>query len=183
MQNKVIGISGFARSGKDTIADYIKNINESYVGYSFAKPLKNAVANLFGIPREDLDGDNREVILPEWGLSIRQILQRFGTESMRNNFGDDFWIKKAQITFDKAIKQHGNFNLVISDVRFENEAQFCRDNGILIHVKRHSATGEVGDAGHASESGITIEDDDYIVENNQGLPELYEQVDYILTKL
>ena len=52
MQTKVIGIHGFARSGKDTIADYIIKIDESHkLKYSFAMPLKDAVASLFNIPR------------------------------------------------------------------------------------------------------------------------------------
>ena len=182
MKNKVIGIHGFARSGKDTVADYILS-NDGVVKYSFANPLKDAVSKLFNIPREDLDGDNREEILPQWGLSIRQILQRFGTESMRNVFGDDFWIKKAQHTIDWAIEQHGELTVVISDVRFQNEADFCRDNGILIYIERPDADGVVGDIGHASESGVNLNTSDYYINNDGSIEELYKEVDAILREI
>ena len=180
MKNKVIGIHGFARSGKDTVADYIVDKDIYKAKYSFAYPLKNAVSGLFGIPREDLDGDNREVILPEWGLSIRQILQRFGTESMRDVFGEDFWLKKAQQTVDRAEVEFGIKQLIIPDVRFANEAEFCRENGILIHVVRPDADGKVGDVGHASEGGIIPEEDDHLIFNDGTLEDLYKKVDEII---
>lgn len=180
MRNKVVGVTGFARSGKDTVADYIIDNDKDLLKYSFANPLKNAVSSLFNIPREELDGDNREVKLPEWGLSIREILQLFGTESMRNVFGEDFWIKKAQHAVDSALGDNSTFGIIISDVRFENEAQFCRDNGILIHVSRSGADGNVGVSGHASEGGIQIDTSDYIIENNSSLEDLYKRVDEII---
>lgn len=179
MKSKVIGISGFARSGKDTVALHIIGSDFGILKYSFADPLKEAVSKLFNIPLLDLYEGDREVELPEWGLSVRQILQRFGTESMRNNFGDNFWIKKAQVYVDNL---SGDQILVIPDVRFENEADFCRDNGILIHVERPDADGVVGDANHASESGIQFQNGDYHINNNGSLEELYTQVDIILQK-
>lgn len=174
--NKVIGIQGFARSGKDTIADYILKHDIYVHKYSFADPIKDTVAHLFDIPRDDLDGDNREEVLPQWGLSIRQILQRFGTESMRDVFGDDFWIKKAQLTLDNIIMD----TLVIPDVRFENEAEFCRANGILIRVTRPAADGLVGDVGHSSELGIRDNTSDFYIYNNSSLDNLYAKIDIIL---
>jgi len=182
MKNKVIGIHGFARSGKDTVADYILDSDDTILKYSFANPLKTAVSSLFNIPREELDGDNREEILPEWGLSIRQILQRFGTESMRNVFGDDFWIKKAQHSVDEALGD-SEYSVIISDVRFENEADFCRNNGILIYIERPDADGVVGDIGHASESGVNLNTSDYYINNDGTLEELYEKVDVILREI
>jgi len=179
MRNKVIGISGFARSGKDAIGEYITSNYGHYDKYSFADPLKEAVSNLFNIPLIDLYEGDRETILPEWGLSVRQILQRFGTECMRNNFGNDFWIKKAQTIVDEL----GNLKLVLPDVRFENEADFCRENGILVHIVRPDADGKVGDIGHASESGITQLKTDYYIHNNGTLEELYEKIDNLMKKI
>ena len=183
MKNKVIGIHGFARSGKDTVADYIIDNDKNVLKYSFANPLKSAVSSLFNIPREDLDGDNREVVLPEWGLSIRQILQRFGTESMREVFGEDFWLKKAQQTVDRIEKQFGIYQHVIADVRFENEADFCRKNGILIHIERPDVDGAVGDIGHASEGGINLNTSDYHINNDGDLEDLYKKVDIIMREI
>lgn len=191
MKNKVIGIHGFARSGKDTIADYLVDktlfrpstgemeSDHLYKKYSFADPLKEAVSMLFNIPLNDLYEGDREKVLPKWGLSIRQILQRFGTESMRNVFGEDFWLKKAQSQVDNL---EDDITLIIPDVRFGNEADFCRENGILIHVVRPDADGKVGDVGHASEGGIIPEEDDHLIFNEGSLEELYTEVDDVLKK-
>lgn len=183
MKNKVIGITGKARSGKDTISDYIREEDLNVVSYAFANPLKDAVSKLFDIPREDLDGDNREEILPEFGLSIRQILQRFGTESMRNVFDTDFWINKAKRSINKIVEEYPNIKIVISDVRFENEADFCRENGILIHVSKPDADGNVGDLGHASENGVQFQIGDYHISNDGSPEDLYNKIDVLLETL
>lgn len=175
---KVIGISGKARSGKDTVADYIAERLEYAKRYSFAGPLKEAVSNLFDIPLNDLNEGDREKILPEFGLSVRQILQRFGTECMREQFDQDFWINKAKRNVSKLSDEE---IIVISDVRFENEAKFCREDGILIHVQRPSLSGEVGDAGHASENGVHIDNEsDYIIINDGSIQDLHRKIDDII---
>ena len=191
MKDRVIGISGKARSGKDTLADYLISQKEYsgytedtgvitkrlYTKYSFADPLKEAVSLLFNIPLNNLYEGDREIVLPEWGLSIRQILQRFGTECMRNNYGQDFWIKKAQLKIDTMVD---NRKVIIPDIRFDNEADFCRENGILIHITRPSADGNVGDIDHPSESGISFKEGDLHIINDGSLENLYTLVDYMV---
>ena len=49
---KIVGLAGKARSGKDTIADIIKECDKSGDGcylYSLAVPLKNAASAMFGV--------------------------------------------------------------------------------------------------------------------------------------
>src|ERR1035437_1636247 len=54
---KLLAISGFKRSGKDTLADYlVENYNAKRT--SFAGPLKDNVARDFSIPREWCDDPN-----------------------------------------------------------------------------------------------------------------------------
>jgi len=52
---RVIAVSGFKRSGKDTLADYLLSNDESAYRVSFAGPLKDEVADKFNIPRDWLD--------------------------------------------------------------------------------------------------------------------------------
>ena len=51
----IIGICGFIGSGKDTIADYLVNV-QHFRRMSFAATLKDAVSSVFGWDREMLEG-------------------------------------------------------------------------------------------------------------------------------
>jgi len=183
---KVVGISGKARSGKDTVADLLmaKYAEQSGIThkYSFADPIKKACSELFGINIQMFYSGNRELILPEHGLSIRQIMQRFGTECMRGHFGEDFWIKKAECEFEriKEISENEQYApvslIVIPDVRYCNEADLIRKYGTIIHVDRDDVPDEVGDTGHTSEVGIARHMDDIMIDNNGTLEDLIEKV-------
>jgi hypothetical protein len=60
MSNKlVIGIVGNIGSGKDTIAHYLTQFHD-FNQLSFASSLKDAVANVFGWDREQLEGRTQE---------------------------------------------------------------------------------------------------------------------------
>ncbi len=68
-------------------------------------------------------------ITEDYNLSIRQLLQYFGTEIMRNYFGDKLWIN----TTLKSKHAH----IIISDQRFEIENEVVEQNeGLIIHVHR-----------------------------------------------
>ncbi len=74
-----------------------------------------------------------------------------------------------------------NRRLVVSDVRFENEAQLIRDNGgIIIKIIRPEI--DTLDL-HASETGSTKIKSDFIIMNNANVQVLYSDVDEILTFL
>lgn len=51
---KILAISGWKRSGKDTLANYLIE-KEGFKRISFADPLKDSVSKEFNIPREYLD--------------------------------------------------------------------------------------------------------------------------------
>lgn len=87
--------------------------------------------------------------------SPRIMYQRFGTDFARKR------VSKDSIWFDIA-PQHG---IIVSDVRFENEAQWIRDNGgIVIHIEREGLTGSLV-AEHDSENGIAFNKDDVKIIN------------------
>lgn len=120
----IIGFSGKAGSGKTTAANYLVE-HYGFVRMSFAKPLKEAAGLLFSLSLAQLYGDQKEVVDSRWGLSPRQILQRFGTDAMRTTFGEDIWTK---IWFRS---RPPNRHIVVDDVRFPDEAdfiRFCLDN-------------------------------------------------------
>jgi hypothetical protein len=138
----IIGIVGFAGSGKGTVGDILVR-DYNFVKMSFADSLKDAVSAIFGWDRNLLEGDTEESRIfreakDEWWsdklnyhVTPRNILQKMGTEAGRNVFHDQVWIHSL------ARRVHNHKDVVIPDVRFPNEVNFIRENGgFVIRVVR-----------------------------------------------
>lgn len=169
----LIGLNGFKGVGKDTVADYLVS-KHGFEKRAFADPLKQAVANLFDISREDVDRykdlDASVQVLGK-PMSWRVFLQRFGTEMARETWGEDFWVDMAFRDYVKGS------NIVFSDARFSNELRYIQVlGGINIQIVRPF----YGSDGHASEIEPLPELIDYVVGNSRTIPDLYENVDWVL---
>lgn len=110
----------------------------------------------------------KEVVDPRWGFSPRWALQRLGTEGIRNSIGDGVWIRAAKLRVERLFernKQHSNVlagqleGVVISDVRFPNEADAIREWGG--QVWRVVRPGMPLVEAHVSETAM----DDYVVDH------------------
>ena len=118
---KLIGIIGKKQSGKDTIADYLVQ-NKGFIKYSYAFPLKNGAMEIFGFTKEQVYGDLKEVVDPEWGVTPRKVLQIMGTELFQYdlqrhipefaNIGRTIWVKR----FSQWYKNNNDKDVVIADV-------------------------------------------------------------------
>lgn len=213
----LIGITGRARSGKDTLGamlhkSLLTGVDNRVAAdcYALASPIKDIISDLMkwderhrdgylkevpvvcmGLTREeffatlhhhlsdlseyeavDIAGRFSEIIFTEgresddedgtYIISPRQVYQEFGTEVCRS-VRDTIWL-------DQAIAKHNaGQSLIVTDVRFANEAAYIRAHGLLIHVQRDNA---VAVAGHASEAGITFESGDVQINNNGSIEDL-----------
>ena len=139
----VISLSGFKGSGKDTAALLMRS-KMPFESLSFAAPLKEALAAMFGWPRELLDGTTpesrawRETPDIYWSdqfghtVTPRFTLQHFGTDVVRQHMLDNFWIAAVQ----KQI-ENSNSNIIVTDARFPNELDMVRKlGGITVRIKR-----------------------------------------------
>lgn len=173
---KIIGIAGKARSGKDTIANYLWH-QYGFTRTAFADPIKLAAAHMFGLSREQTWDDSlKEQVIPYWGMSPRRMFQLLGTEASKPVFGDDIWVKRLQLTLSGL---RGD-DFVIPDVRHELEAEMIRkEGGIILHLYRDNAQAV---AAHSSEVGIAVHPDDYQMENNGTLQDLYRRVDHLISE-
>lgn len=174
----IVGLGFRARSGKDTIAEYlVKCHNFKRIG--FADALKEGCRQMFSLTDEQLYGDKKEVVDSYWKLTPRYILQFVGTECLRDVFDKDIWIKAVE----KKILAEPNANWVITDVRFPNEADaVARWNGMLVKVERPSARAQNGILGHPSEVAMeAFEGWDYTLHNNTNIhAALYDEVERML---
>lgn len=140
--SKIIGFAGRAGSGKSTCAEYLESLGFKKVAY--ADKLKQAVSVIFDIPMSTLTGDLevKSQVDPFWGMSYRQILQKFGTEAFRKTFGPDIWEKALWREYDHP-KQRPLPGLVIEDVRFPNESEaILQRGGLVIEVCRSRCAPE-----------------------------------------
>lgn len=198
----IIGVCGWIGSGKDTVADYLVNFHE-FRRESFAGPLKDAVAAVFGWDRTLLEGRTkearewREQVDPWWAerlamptLTPRWVLQYWGTEVCRKSFHDDIWIAAVENKL-----RNTKDNVVISDCRFPNEiASIRKSGGKIIWVQRGEhpswfeyavqanegniqAINTMNKLGiHASEWAWVGNKFDAVIVNNGSLDELYNLV-------
>ena len=142
---KLIGIVGFIGSGKDTVAKQF--VKGGCVHDSFANPLKDLCANVFGWDRQMLEGETlesrefRETPDIFWSkktgipnFTPRLALQLMGTDVMRNHFHQDIWIDSLEYR----LRSKGeNKCVVISDARFRNELDLITSmGGKIIWVQR-----------------------------------------------
>lgn len=109
-------------------------------------------------------------IATEYNLSIRQILQFFGTDIMRRYFGDELWIHTT-------LNSKYN-NLIIADQRFMIENKIvsdCQYNTYIIHIIREGCVAGM----HASEKELEElyknKKYDILLENNSTLKELFNR--------
>lgn len=181
MTKVLIGLAGPAGSGKDTIGEFLWK-NHGFLTMAFADRLKDVASTMFGWERLALaEREFKETVDPVWGITPREALQRLGTEAVQGAFGKDFWVRAWRQLYDQV--RHGD-DVVVTDVRFEHEAEVIRAlGGLIIHVRRAAAPGHNGVPGHISEAGIKEASDDWILPNNGTLLDLEREVETLVEYL
>lgn len=115
-------------------------------------------------------------------MTVREFLQKLGTNSLRNGLHDNVWVNALMSDY-KLIDYNDDEqprlpNWVITDVRFPNEAKAIKDKeGIIIRVDK-PGIGPIND--HPSEIGLDDWKFDYRVVNNSDLFDLKENIKSIL---
>lgn len=179
----LIGLTGLAGAGKDTVADILVD-RHGFEKRAFGTALKEVLAKMNPIIGMDLYQPGRMIHLNEgierYGENAvknlypqyRRYLQRFGTEGIRA-IDNDFWINAALRDLDESR------NYVFTDVRFPNEAATIGSlRGSLWQVDRpgHQAVG--GD--HVSETWVGRMAEDHLIYNSGSIDRLPAEVEYAL---
>jgi hypothetical protein len=158
----IIGLVGRARSGKDTIALMMTSFHISRI----AQPVKDSLKSLYGWDNRHIEGPFKEVVDPYVSKSPRQAMIETA-ERVKRESGNDFFIKMLLDSWDGK-------NIVIPDVRFQNEIDAIRRyGGVLVKVVREGCSAFV------SEDHIDDLVTDYTV-HNTSLLNLHSQVADVL---
>ena len=187
LHDSLILVHGKKSSGKDEFAKVVVEVlNDCHVDiYHFADPLKSdlarrfpmlSVRNLYGTPEE------KEAIIPEIGMSARQLMQRYGTDWM-SSVWTPVWanaavehVRMVGRFFDGARKHL----TVIPDLRrvieVEHLAQF---NPTMVKVVRPGL--ESTDA-HSSEHELDDMKFEHVIVNDGSLSEFKDKVRAWLTE-
>lgn len=177
----LIGISGKARSGKDTFADFLVDIfysqfNRKFKTMAFADELKYLCKIQFGLSYEQLWGDSKEKIdyryrKQDGGFwTAREIMQ--AVCEFYRSVDADYWVK----ALDQSIKNSMDKDIIITDVRYPNEFNYVRENdGILVRIYRVGGP-YINNAYHLSERALDNFSDnlfDIVIHNDKTLDYLY----------
>lgn len=127
----IIGLGGVATVGKDTFFGLLQqNLPDLKVTrYAFADALKKEVEPILKL-EYNLDVWN---LTPEQKKLVRPFLVWWGCT--KRHFDPDYWIK----TVNNQIMNYDSFSdvIVVTDVRFENEANWIQAlGGTLVHISR-----------------------------------------------
>jgi hypothetical protein len=175
---KLIGITGPAGAGKSSFAAHLCH-RHGFHELAFADPVYAMAAVVLDMSPEEFramcaNRNFKESPLHFIDRSPRQLLQTIGTEWGRDLIDGDLWVKLLALRVQTlTLTPNAPRFIVVSDVRFENEAAFIRQHGTLLHIarpdiERHSQ--------HVSENGVAFNHRDQLVLNHS-LDLLYQQAD------
>jgi len=175
----IIGFAGKKGSGKDTLANYlIEKYNFKRV--AFGDPVKEVCRILFGFNDEQLYGNKKEE-MDKIGIKPREAFQKIGTEFGRNMIHQLFPninIKLGELWIDVFKRNNKKENIVLSDVRFQNEADAIKElGGIIIYIDSKYSIKD----NHESEK-IEVEYD-YKLENYGSLQDFYNNYEKIISSI
>lgn len=182
----LIGITGKARTGKDTFANMLAEelynaTGRRFVLVAYAHELKLRVQRDFDLSYEQLWGDEKETPDrryfknmrheddPEPCWTAREILQAYG--QFFRTIDNDFWVNNLF----RVVEEKEYDNIIVTDVRHPNEADPIVDRGgkIIKVVSDRTDKEKIHGSQHISETAMDNYDKvDFEVRNDGGLDEL-----------
>jgi len=186
---QIIGLSGYARSGKDEAAKVL--VEEfGFKRVAFADKLREVVYQLN--PLVAVKPYYNEGTLPpngmsrvflqevidvygwdgykstEYGTEIRRLLQRMGTEAGRQTLYDSIWVDMALTGHDE------DASIVVTDCRFPNEYDAITAQGGKVWRIERAGVGPAN--AHASETSLDNHEFYFTLSNNGTLEEFRQHV-------
>ena len=193
----IIGVSGKAQSGKDTVSKMIvytiwyyncsqrlqpfslEHYNNTYEKFgdvidftywyktSFANKLKQCLSDILDVSISKFEDNEFKKSEVEWLGITVRELLQKFGTAIRNEVSDDFWVKACLNNLEK------DDDYLITDVRFKSEAKGIKDlEGIIVRVNREGA----GAGNHISEIDLDDYSFDYVINNDGSMEDLLLKV-------
>ncbi len=170
-----MGITGYATAGKDAFAKSL-----ALRGNFHVMGMSDALLDMAQVLNPILqyeDGQLFEFNEVVWALgyteakkipSVRQFLQRLGTEAVRDIIGNDSWTRAAERKFVPLLAE--GKNVAITGIRFPNEAAMIKMYaGTVVKILRN---GTEPSNGHSSDTELDNLPVDVVIFNNGTLDDL-----------
>lgn len=195
----IIGINGYAGSGKDTVGEIIKYLHpsEHWEIKKFAGKLKEVASIILGIPTVMFENQEfKKKNLPQmWSdhgmpMTVRDFLQRLGTDALREGLHPNTWVNALMGEYTQT--EHGGYdsegtslykypNWIVTDCRFPNEATAIKNQGgVVIKINRPGVNAVNA---HPSEVALDHWNFDYTIDNNGSIEDLKQEVDNMLKQV
>lgn len=175
MNTLVVGLAGYARSGKDTAA--LALIEDGFERRAFADKLRDflyrlnpSISGSLWSLAEIVDAVGWEQAKAETP-EIRALLQRCGTDAGRKVLGENVWVDATMRDLPALT--------VITDVRFPNEVAAIRERGgVVLRIVREGVGAFRQESGetHESETALDSTRFDATIHNNGTMADLYREV-------
>lgn len=200
----IIGLTGVAHSGKSTVARYLMQ-QYGFREYNFSEGVKLALYRMnplivyeerrgYGYFGQTISQYVKDMVDDiGWDEAkkipmVRQLLQRMGTEAGRDVHGKDVWVNRTFSEMSKdcewewkfqddKLTKHCLSDIVIPDLRFDNEAERIKHHGgVVIKVERGNKPVNT----HSSEQGIDATMIDVTFNNTGTFADMQAGIDNLL---
>ncbi len=166
----IVGLVGKIQSGKTTLANLIKEEYSNTVLLAFADSLKEIILNSGLCNKEELWEQKTDF--------SRLMLQKIGTEIIRKQIDENFWINKMHKKIELINKEK---LIIIHDLRFINESYLIRSfNGFLVRITRDNIDQNKEENKHLSETEQDSILVDYVIKNDKSLDDLRNEAKKII---
>lgn len=174
---EVIGLSGYARSGKDTVGGFL--LEKGFMRASFADYIRKA---LYTLNPYGADNNSVKEIIDKYGWEesknhhpeIREQLQRLGSEVGREILGENIWV---DLTFRN---MPDGSKIVVTDCRFPNEAESVKKLGGQVWRVERPGLGAAN--AHQSEVALDGWNFDATIINDGVIEDLSDKVEALLSR-
>lgn len=183
----IIGINGYAGSGKDTVAQIIQELqpDKNWQIKKFSGKLKQMASLITKVPAEKFEEQEFKekgtisIVPNTYGANsfkkyqVREFLQYLGTECVRDLLGEYVWV-------DALLKDYNpkKDNWIITDMRFPNELHgVLAKLGVSLRIERVDIKPINA---HLSETALDEHLFDGLIENKGSLDFLKNEVENFL---